>query len=166
MAKSVLIVMGSENDYSKVEPAFKVLKEFDVPFTVAVASAHRSPARAAELAKGARAEGHAVIIAAAGAANHLGGAMAANSTLPVIDLPLEVGGLGGMDALLATTQMPGGVPIAGVGINAAKNAGLIAASIISVADATLAQRLDDARAKMGQGVLEADKRVQDKLASL
>jgi 5-(carboxyamino)imidazole ribonucleotide mutase len=164
--KSVLIVMGSENDYSKVEAAFKVLKEFGVPFTVAVASAHRSPERAAQIARTARDDGHAVIIAAAGAANHLGGAMAANCTLPIIGLPLEVGGLGGMDALLSTTQMPGGVPIAGVGINAAKNAGLIAASIISVSNDALAKKLADARVELGEKVLEADKRVQDKIATL
>ena len=164
--KSVLIVMGSENDYSKVEPALKVLKEFNVPFKVAVASAHRSPARAVALAKSARNDGHAVIIAAAGAANHLGGAMAANSTLPIIGLPLEVGGLGGMDALLSTVQMPGGVPIAGVGINASKNAGLIAASIISINDEALAKKLDDARSILGKKVLEADSRVQDKLSTI
>ena len=164
--KSVLIVMGSENDYSKVEPAFKILKGYGIPFTVAVASAHRSPARAAELAKNARKEGHAVIIAAAGAANHLGGAMAANSTLPVIGLPLEVGGLGGMDALLSTVQMPGGVPIAGVGINAAKNSALIAASIISTGDEALAARLDEERAGLAAKVMESDGRVQEKLSSL
>ncbi|MBN2715289.1 MAG: AIR carboxylase family protein, partial [Deltaproteobacteria bacterium] len=92
--KSVLIVMGSENDFDTVEPAVKVLKQLGVPFTVKVASAHRSPERAATISKAARADGHAVIIAAAGAANHLGGAMAANTTLPVIGLPIEVGGLG------------------------------------------------------------------------
>ncbi|MBN2802604.1 MAG: 5-(carboxyamino)imidazole ribonucleotide mutase [Deltaproteobacteria bacterium] len=164
--KSVLIVMGSENDYSKVEPAFKVLKDYKIPFKVSVASAHRSPSRAVELAKNARSDGHAVIIAAAGAANHLGGAMAANSTLPVIGLPLEVGGLGGMDALLSTVQMPGGVPIAGVGINAAKNAGLIAASIISNLDENLAKALDEERIVLGQKVVEADARVQKKLSEL
>lgn len=164
MSKSVLIVMGSENDYDKVEPAFKVLKSLGVPFTLTVASAHRSPARATTLAKSARADGHAVIIAAAGAANHLGGAMAANSTLPVIGLPLEVGGLGGLDALLSTTQMPGGVPMAGVGINCAKNAGLIAASIVSITDEGLAAKLEAERASMLEGVLASDERVQAKLS--
>ena len=166
MKKSVLIVMGSENDFDKVKPAIKVLRQFDVPFCLEVASAHRSPKRASKLAKEARGRGHAVIIAAAGAANHLGGAMAANSTLPVIGLPLEVGGLGGIDALLSTSQMPGGVPIAAVGINASKNAGLIADSIISVNDEFLAQRLDDARKEMSEGVLAADKRIKKKLEEL
>ncbi|MBN2344538.1 MAG: 5-(carboxyamino)imidazole ribonucleotide mutase [Deltaproteobacteria bacterium] len=164
MSKSVLIVMGSENDFDKVAPAIKVLKQLAVPFTVAVASAHRSPERAAKLAKSARADGHAVIIAAAGAANHLGGAMAANSTLPVIGLPIEVGGLGGIDALLSTVQMPGGVPMAGVGVNCAKNAGLIAASIISISDDALAAKLDAERITMAEGVVASDARVQAKLS--
>jgi len=162
--KSALIVMGSENDFDKVEPAVKVLRQLGVPFEVKVASAHRSPLRAAEIAKSARAKGHAVIIAAAGAANHLGGAMAANTTLPVIGLPIEVGGLGGLDALLSTVQMPGGVPMAGVGVNCAKNAGLIAASIISVTDETLAAKLDAERISMAEGVVASDARVQAKLA--
>jgi 5-(carboxyamino)imidazole ribonucleotide mutase len=164
MSKSVLIVMGSENDFDKVKAAFDVLDSLDVSYEVAIASAHRSPERAASLAKQARGKGHAVIIAAAGAANHLGGAMAANSTLPIIGLPIEVGGLGGLDALLSTVQMPGGVPMAGVGINAAKNAGLIAASIISITDEALAKRLKDARETQRLGVLKADERVQQKLA--
>ncbi|MBN2529896.1 MAG: 5-(carboxyamino)imidazole ribonucleotide mutase [Deltaproteobacteria bacterium] len=162
--KSVLIVMGSENDFDKVEPAVKVLKQLGVPFKVHVASAHRSPERAATLAKAARNDGHAVIIAAAGAANHLGGAMAANSTLPVIGLPIEVGGLGGIDALLSTVQMPGGVPMAGVGVNCAKNAGLIAASIVSITDDALAAKLDAERVTMADGVVASDARVQAKLA--
>ena len=161
--KSVLIVMGSENDFDKVEPAVKVLKQLGVPFTVKVASAHRSPERAANISKAARGDGHAVIIAAAGAANHLGGAMAANTTLPVIGLPIEVGGLGGIDALLSTVQMPGGVPMAGVGVNCAKNAGLIAASIVSITDDALAKKLDDERVTMAEGVLASDARVQAKL---
>jgi 5-(carboxyamino)imidazole ribonucleotide mutase len=161
--KSALIVMGSENDFDKVEPAVKVLRQLGVPFEVKVASAHRSPLRAAEIAKSARANGHAVIIAAAGAANHLGGAMAANTTLPVIGLPIEVGGLGGLDALLSTVQMPGGVPMAGVGVNCAKNAGLIAASIISVTDEALAAKLDAERISMAEGVVASDARVQAKL---
>lgn len=164
MSKSVLIVMGSENDYSKVEAAIDVLENLIVPYQLLVASAHRSPVRAAEIAKSARENGFGVIIAAAGGANHLGGAMSANSTLPVIGLPIEVGGLGGLDALLSTVQMPGGVPMAGVGINAAKNAGLIAASIVSIEDEGLAKRLDDARVKQLEGVVASDGRVQEKLS--
>lgn len=164
MNKKVLIVMGSENDFAVVEPAITVLEELNIGYKLAVASAHRSPERAAKLAKNARNDGFGVIIAAAGAANHLGGAMSANSTLPVIGLPIEVGGLGGLDALLSTVQMPGGVPMAGVGINSAKNAGLIAASIISITDDALANALDEARIRQMDGVVAADARIQEKIA--
>jgi 5-(carboxyamino)imidazole ribonucleotide mutase len=157
--------MGSENDYSKVEPAIGALEDLGVECKVTVASAHRSPQRAAKIAAEARDNGVGVIIAAAGGANHLGGAMAANSTLPVIALPLEWGGMGGLDALLSSVQMPGGVPIAAVGVNGAKNAGLIAAAIISITDADLAQRMADTRVKQAQGVVASDKRIQDKLAA-
>jgi 5-(carboxyamino)imidazole ribonucleotide mutase len=161
--KSVLIVMGSENDLPKVEPAFKVLKEFGVPFRVAVASAHRSPDRAREIARNARGDGVGVIIAAAGGAHHLSGAMAANTTLPVIALPIGVGTLGGLDALLSAVQMPGGVPIASVGVDGAKNAGLLAANIIGAFDDELALHLDNQRKSQSRGVVEADARVQEAL---
>jgi 5-(carboxyamino)imidazole ribonucleotide mutase len=161
--KSVLIVMGSENDLPKVEPAVKVLKEFSVPHRVTVASAHRSPERAREIARNARGEGVGVIIAAAGGAHHLGGAMAANTTLPVIALPIGVGTLGGLDALLSAVQMPGGVPIASVGVDGAKNAGLLAANIIGAFDDGLASRLDEQRKSQSDGVVKADARVQEAL---
>lgn len=161
--KSVLIVMGSENDLPKVEPAIKVLKSFDVPLRATVASAHRSPERAREIAKNARSEGVGVIIAAAGGAHHLGGAMAANTTLPIIALPISAGTLGGLDALLSAVQMPGGVPIASVGVDGAKNAGLLAANIVGAFDDELGARLDAARGTQAEGVVAADTRVQDKL---
>ena len=161
--KSVLIVMGSANDFPKVEPAVKVLKQLDVPHRVTVASAHRSPVRAAQIAQAARADGHGVIIAAAGGAHHLGGAMAANTTLPVIALPICVGTLGGLDALLSAVQMPGGVPIASVGVDGAKNAGLMAASIVSASDEALAARMDAQRVDQAKGVDEADAKVQAQL---
>lgn len=163
--KSVLIVMGSENDYPKVQPALEVLDTLDVPFSVAVASAHRSPVRAARIAQEARDNGVGVIIAAAGGAHHLGGAMAANTTLPVIALPIAVGTLGGLDALLSAVQMPGGVPIASVGVDGAKNAGLLAASIVSVEDEALAGRMAAARESQRLGVEKADARIQEKLSS-
>jgi 5-(carboxyamino)imidazole ribonucleotide mutase len=162
--RSVLIVMGSENDLPKVEPAVKALGELDVPCRATVASAHRSPERAAAIARGARDDGVGVIIAAAGGAHHLGGAMAANSTLPVIALPIAVGTLGGADALLSAVQMPGGVPIASVGINGAKNAALLAASIISIEDQALADRLAAARKSQTAKVEQADARVQQALS--
>jgi 5-(carboxyamino)imidazole ribonucleotide mutase len=163
MSKSVLIVMGSKSDLPKVEPAVKVLEGLEVPFRVTVASAHRSPERAREIARAARDEGVGVIVAAAGGAHHLGGAMAANTTLPVIALPIAVGTVGGLDALLSAVQMPGGVPIASVGIDGAKNAGLLAASIISIVDPALAERMAAQREGQAAGVVEADAEVQAKL---
>jgi len=164
MKRSVLIVMGSDSDLPKVEPAVDTLAGLGVPCRVTVASAHRSPERAASVARKAREEGVGVIIAAAGGAAHLAGAMAANSTLPVIALPIAVGTMGGVDALLSAVQMPGGVPIAAVGVNGAKNAALIAASIISVEDQDLAQRLADMRSSQAAKVEQADARVQEALA--
>jgi 5-(carboxyamino)imidazole ribonucleotide mutase len=165
MKNGVLIVMGSVNDLPKIEPAIEVLKSFDIPFRATVASAHRTPDRAATIARLARADGYGVIIAAAGGAHHLGGAMAANTTLPVIALPISVGGLGGLDALLSAVQMPGGVPIASVGIDGAKNAGLIAASILSASDEQLARRLDEAREKQRIAVEESDRGLQLQLSA-
>ena len=166
MAKSVLIVMGSANDLPKVEAAIKALKDLDVAHRVTVASAHRSPVRAADIAKAARGEGVGVIIAAAGGAHHLGGAMAANTTLPVIALPICVGTLGGLDSLLSAVQMPGGVPIASVGVDGAKNAGLLAAAIVSASDQGLADRMDAQRVKQAEGVVDSDTKVQEKVASM
>jgi 5-(carboxyamino)imidazole ribonucleotide mutase len=165
MKLGVLIVMGSVNDLPKIEPALEVLRNLDIPFRATVASAHRSPERAAAIARAARADGFGVIIAAAGGAHHLGGAMAANSTLPVIALPIAIGGLGGLDALLSAVQMPGGVPIAAVGVDGAKNAGLVAASILSASDAELASRLDQARDKQRIAVEESDRGLQLQLSS-
>ena len=163
MTKSVLIVMGSGNDFPKVKPAVDVLRKLGVPVTAKVASAHRSPARARKIAEEARAENVAVIIAAAGGAHHLGGAMAANSTLPVIALPVSAGTLGGLDALLSAVQMPGGVPIASVGVDGAKNAGLIAASIIGAFDREVADKLDADRKAQIDGVVKADAELQQSL---
>jgi 5-(carboxyamino)imidazole ribonucleotide mutase len=164
MKRSVLIVMGSENDLPKVQPAIAVLDNLDVPLRVSVASAHRSPRRAASLAESAREDGVGVIIAAAGGAHHLGGAMAANTTLPIIALPIAVGTLGGLDSLLSAVQMPGGVPIASVGVDGAKNAGLLAASILSIEDSALADRMSAMRETQLKGVEKSDARVQDKIA--
>ena len=164
MKRSVLIVMGSENDLPKVQPAIGVLDNLDVPLRVSVASAHRSPKRAAALAQSAREDGVGVIIAAAGGAHHLGGAMAANTTLPIIALPIAVGTMGGIDSLLSAVQMPGGVPIASVGVDGAKNAGLLAASILSIEDSALADRMSGMRDTQLKGVEKSDARVQEKIA--
>jgi 5-(carboxyamino)imidazole ribonucleotide mutase len=157
--------MGSANDLPKVQPAIDLLDKLDVSHQATVASAHRSPQRAANIARNARSKGVGVIIAAAGGAHHLGGAMAANTTLPVIALPIAVGTLGGLDALLSAVQMPGGVPIASVGVDGAKNAALLAANIIGAFEEDLGARLDDERAKQAQGVEQADAKMQEKLRS-
>ncbi|HMJ52198.1 MAG TPA: 5-(carboxyamino)imidazole ribonucleotide mutase [Polyangiaceae bacterium] len=165
MALKVLIVMGSDSDLDQVLPAAKVLKDFEIPVEVTVASAHRSPDRVIEMARGARGRGVGVVIAAAGGAAHLAGVFAANTTLPVVALPISVGTLGGIDALLSSVQMPGGVPIASVGIGGAKNAGLFAAAILSAADAVLTARLEAFRQREAAKVAEADGRVKAKLAA-
>jgi len=165
MKNGVLIVMGSVNDFPKIEPAIEVLKSYGVPFRATVASAHRSPERTAQIAQSARADGFGAIIAAAGGAHHLGGAVAANTTLPVIALPISAGGLGGLDSLLSAVQMPGGVPIAAVGIDAARNAALFAASILAGADEALARRLDEAREKQRIAVEESDRGLQLQLSN-
>ncbi len=164
MKRSVLIIMGSENDLPRVQPAVAALDSLDVPLRVSVASAHRTPKRAASIAQSAREDGVGVIIAAAGGAHHLGGAMAANTTLPIIALPIAVGTMGGIDSLLSAVQMPGGVPIASVGVDGAKNAGLLAASILSIEDSALADRMTAMRETQAKGVEKSDARVQDKIA--
>src|SRR5262245_61650736 len=125
----VLVVMGSENDMAELEPAWKALEELGVPYEVRIASAHRTPDVVERLARGARAEGFGVVVAAAGGAAHLAGVFAALTTLPIVAVPIASGALRGMDALLSSVQMPPGVPVAAVGIGGAKNAGLYAATI-------------------------------------
>ena len=139
--KKIGIIMGSDSDLPVVEKAFDVLNEFGVPFEVHVLSAHRTPAEAADFAKNAKANGIAAIIAAAGMAAHLAGAMAANTTLPVIGIPVKSSTLDGLDALLATVQMPSGMPVATVAINGAANAALLGVQILAVEDEELAEKL-------------------------
>ena len=153
--KKVAIIMGSDSDLPVVEKAINTLKEYGVPFEVHVYSAHRTPEQAREFALNARKNGFGAVIAAAGKAAHLAGALAANTTLPVIGIPVE-SSLEGMDALLSTVQMPAGIPVATVAINGAANAALIAIEILSVSDAALAEKLDAARAKAAQKVLDKD----------
>lgn len=140
--KKIGIVMGSASDLPTVEKAIAVLDEFAVPYEVRVLSAHRSPEEAKEFATGAREDGIGVIIAAAGMAAHLAGAMAANTTLPVIGIPVTSKVLDGMDALLSTVMMPPGIPVATVAIDGAKNAALLAIQIIAIGDAELTAKLD------------------------
>ena len=148
--------MGSDSDLPVVEKAMATLEKFGVPFEAHVYSAHRTPVEASEFAKNARANGFGAIIAAAGKAAHLAGAMAANTTLPVIGIPIKSSTLDGLDALLSTVQMPGGIPVSTTAINGAKNAALIAASIFALTDKELEARLVEFRKKQTEVVLAAE----------
>ena len=154
--KKVGIIMGSDSDLPVVEKAVNVLKDFGVPFEIHVYSAHRTPVEAKNFSQSARANGFGAIIAAAGMAAHLAGAIAANSTVPVIGIPVKSAALEGMDALLSTVMMPPGIPVATVAINGAANAAYLAIQILAVSDTELAKKLDDARAAAAKKVLEKD----------
>ena len=159
--KKVGIIMGSDSDLPILQKTIDTLKAFGVPYEVHVYSAHRTPIEAAEFSKNARANGFGVIIAAAGMAAHLAGALAANTTLPIIGIPVNSGSLGGIDAVLSTIQMPSGIPVASVAINGGVNAGLLAIEILAVADDNLAKLLDEKREKDKQTVLSKNKAVED-----
>ena len=158
--KKVAVIMGSDSDWPVVQGACKQLDEFGIPYEAHILSAHRTPAAAAEFARSARANGFGVLICAAGMAAHLAGAFAGNSTLPVIGIPMKGGAMDGLDALLATVQMPSGIPVATVGINAAKNAAILAAQILAVSDDTLATWLDTLRNDMAAQIEEKDAQLQ------
>ena len=154
--RKVGIVMGSDSDLPVIEKAVKLLRELEIPFEAHVYSAHRTPEEAREFALRAREKGFGVIIAAAGMAAHLAGAIAANTTLPVIGIPCKGPALDGLDALLSTVQMPSGIPVATVGVNNGANAALLAAQILAVEDADLADRLAEKRRRDALAVLEKD----------
>ncbi|MBR2669175.1 MAG: 5-(carboxyamino)imidazole ribonucleotide mutase [Solobacterium sp.] len=158
--KKVGIVMGSKSDLPIVEKAIGVLQEYSVPFEVRVLSAHRCPAEASAFAASARESGFSVLIAAAGMAAHLAGALAANTTLPVIGIPCRSAGSDGMDALLSTVMMPSGIPVATVAIDGAKNAAILAIQIMAVEDTELARKLDQARTANKNDVLKADEEIR------
>ncbi|MBQ8254725.1 MAG: 5-(carboxyamino)imidazole ribonucleotide mutase [Clostridia bacterium] len=160
--KKVGIVMGSDSDLPVVEKAINVLKEYGVPFEVHVYSAHRTPVEAKEFAVNARANGFGAIIAAAGMAAHLAGAIAANTTLPVIGIPVKSKNLDGIDALLSTVQMPTGIPVATVAIDGAANAAMLSIQILAVTDGVLAARLDNARSEGAEKVLEKNRAIEEK----
>lgn len=155
--------MGSDSDLPVVKKATDTLKELNIPFEVHVYSAHRTPEQAREFALEARANDFGVIICAAGMAAHLAGAFAANTTLPVIGIPCSGAKLDGMDALLSTVQMPSGIPVATVAIDGAKNAALLAAEILAVADADLAAVLDERRSNEAAAVLEKDAGIMERI---
>lgn len=154
--KKIAIIMGSDSDLPVVSKAMDTLKEFGVPFEVHVFSAHRTPVEAREFSLSARENGFGAIIAAAGKAAHLAGAIAANTTLPVIGIPVKSSTLDGLDALLSTVQMPGGIPVATVAIDGAQNAALLAIQILAVEDKALADKLDTVRAENAKAVLLKD----------
>lgn len=162
--KKIGIVMGSDSDLPIIEKAVNVLKELEIPYEVHIYSAHRTPEEARDFAVNARANGIGVIIAAAGMAAHLAGAMAANTTLPVIGIPCKGPVFDGMDALLSTVQMPTGIPVATVAVGAGGNAALLAAQILAVTDTEIEARLRAKREADAAKVLEKDKNVMDKLS--
>ena len=164
--KKVGIVMGSDSDLPVIEKAVAILKTLGIPYEVHVYSAHRTPAEAKEFAATAREKGFGVMIAAAGMAAHLAGAVAANTTLPVIGIPCKGPVLDGLDALLSTVQMPTGIPVATVAVNGGANAALLAAQILAVEDVELAAKLDQKRASDAAKVLEKDRAVAENLNSL
>lgn len=164
--KKVAIIMGSDSDLPIVTPAIKQLKELGIETEVRVMSAHRTPKEAQAFSENAASNGFGVIIAAAGMAAHLGGVLAASTTLPVIGIPCSAKVLDGMDAMLATVMMPPGIPVATVGVNAAKNAALLAAEILAVADDELSSKLQQMRNDMAQAVIEKDKALQEKLKEI
>ena len=151
----VAVILGSASDLPVVKPAIETLQDLCIPHEVHIASAHRTPDKAIALARGARERGLRVIIAAAGSAAHLAGVLAAHTTLPVIGIPIAGGSLGGLDALLATVQMPSGVPVATVAINGARNAALLAAQVLGTADPVIAERLAALKQEMAQEVEES-----------
>ena len=160
--KKVGVVMGSVSDLPVVEKAIAVLQEYGVPVEVRVLSAHRCPEEARDFAASARESGFSVLIAAAGMAAHLAGALAANTTLPVIGIPCKSSNLDGMDALLSTVMMPSGIPVATVAIDGAKNAAILAVEMMAIEDAALAEKLAESRRKATEAVLKADAELKNK----
>ena len=166
MSKKVAVIMGSDSDFPIVSPAIKRLKSFGIPVEVRVMSAHRTPDAAAEFSKNAKAEGFGVIIAAAGKAAHLGGVLAAHTTLPVIGIPVKSSTLEGLDALLSTVQMPSGIPVATVAIDGADNAAILAAQMLALSDDSIAAQLEQMKVDMEKGVAKKNEALQAKVAAL
>lgn len=158
--------MGSDSDFPIVSPAIKRLKSFGIPVEVRVMSAHRTPDAAAEFSKNAKAEGFGVIIAAVGKAAHLGGVLAAHTTLPVIGIPVKSSTLDGLDALLSMVQMPSGVPVATVAIDGADNAAILAAQMLALSDDSIAAQLEQMKVDMEKGVAKKNEALQAKVAEL
>lgn len=162
--KKVAVIMGSDSDLPVVKPAIEKLKSFGIGVEAHVMSAHRTPEAAAKFSSEAAENGFGVIIAAAGKAAHLAGVLAAHTTLPVIGIPVKSSTLDGLDALLATVQMPSGIPVATVAINGSENAAILAAQMLAIANPELAKQLSDMKNKMKESVAEKDKKLQAELA--
>lgn len=162
--KKVAVIMGSDSDLPVVQKAIDTLEEYNIPYEVHVYSAHRTPEQAREFSLNARKNGFGAIIAAAGKAAHLAGALAANTTLPVIGIPVKSSTLDGLDALLSTVQMPSGIPVATVAIDGAANAALLAIQIIAVSDEDAAEKLDSARKASAEKVLEKNEAIFNKFS--
>lgn len=161
--KKVAILMGSDSDLPIAQEIFDVFREYSVPCSMRIMSAHRSPLAVSSFSESAKAEDFGVIIAVAGKAAHLAGVVAAHTMLPVIGVPVKSSDLGGLDALLSTVQMPAGVPVATVGINGSKNAAHLALRILSLTDDKLSESLDDLRTKLADGVAQKDETLQHSL---
>lgn len=163
--KKVAVIMGSDSDFPVVAKAVKQLKDYGVDYEVHIMSAHRTPDQAAEFSKNAKSNGFGVILAAAGMAAHLAGVLAAHTTIPVIGIPIK-SSFDGLDALLATVQMPTGIPVATVAVNGAANAALLAIQILALSDDTLAQKLVEAKQQMETAIAKKDKEIQSKVAEI
>lgn len=164
--KKVAVIMGSDSDFPAVKPAVLKLKSFGIPVEAHVMSAHRTPEQAAAFAGKAQDDGFGVIIAAAGKAAHLAGVLAAHTTLPVIGIPIKSSTLDGLDALLATVQMPSGIPVATVAIDGAENAAILAAQMLALSDEELSRKLSAMKEEMTQKVSEKDKKLQEMINEL
>lgn len=164
--KKVAVILGSDSDFPVMQRAVAALKQWEIPVEAHVFSAHRTPSEAATFAASARENGFGVIIAAAGKAAHLAGVLAAHTTLPIIGVPMKASVLDGMDALLATVQMPKGVPVATVAIDGADNAAILAAQILALGEPELAGRLEAEKRNMARQVLQKDAEIQEKVAAL
>ena len=162
--KKVAVIMGSDSDWPVVKSACTVLKDFGIPFEAHILSAHRTPEAARSFALSARANGFGVIIAGAGKAAHLGGVLAAYTTLPVIGVPIKTSMMGGLDSLLSMVQMPSGVPVATVAVNGAANAAILAAQMLAISDAEVHAKLVTYKSDMEETVLEKDAKLQRELA--
>lgn len=161
--KKVGVIMGSDSDLPVVQKCLDQLKKFGIPFEAHVFSAHRTPALVEKFASSAKDNGFGVIIAAAGKAAHLGGVIAAYTTLPVIGIPIKSSTMDGLDSLLSMVQMPGGIPVATVAIDGAQNAAILAAQMLALSDDTLAAKLDDFKKDMESGVEAKDRKLQETL---